>query len=574
MKIAALILLSVILFCSESKLIPGFEDGNPEALKEYIEKAKNFVPKSNEKRYIEQSEHANEAEEDAAVGPKFARVNKVARALTKGDCGYQVPGISIGVTKGNDVIYKKSFGWADYAGRKRMTEDTLFVLCSNTKPFTGAYVASAINAGSITENSKIRDLLNKKWSHVDPFVDHNLNVEDGILHRVGWYRADTLYDSGQIKTDEETIQALKTWPLQYQFRSKFLYNNYAYALTGEAIAQSRGTNWISDVKNVLLTPLGMSSSTANYSEALATGKMSTYYSLNLNDGSLFAYPKDVNRVVNAVSAAASICSSVNDMTKWLRFQANGGKNTQGVQILPADVLAWSQSPKTADFIFNMESTFSPADLVLTGYAYGWNTGVYRGRDILFHNGAEAGVLTITAVIPTEKVGVVIFLNLELGYTIYSSIGLLTTTLDAALGYTPFINQTTVCTFPCPFYQGCNAAPAPPQEETPTPAPTTPLFNPPLSEYVGNYSHPSFGTFYFQSSSNGLVFNNGAGLSCYTLSQNRDTFPFHCDFTPFFTFPIDSTLYFSRDITTDVTVLNFPYYAWDGVGGTAPFTKDQ
>ncbi|MEU5637700.1 serine hydrolase domain-containing protein [Streptomyces rishiriensis] len=110
---------------------------------------------------------------------------------------------------------------------------------------------------------------------------------------------------------------------------------------------------------------------------------------------------------DAQSPAGGVSSTVRDMSKWLRLQLGNG-TFKGRQVVDADALEETHLPHMVS-----EPPHSPAGR--TGfYGLGWNVSYDdQGRLKLGHSGGFAlGAATNVALLPSEKLGIVVLTNGE------------------------------------------------------------------------------------------------------------------------------------------------------------------
>jgi hypothetical protein len=130
---------------------------------------------------------------------------------------------------------------------------------------------------------------------------------------------------------------------------------------------------------------------------------------NESGGKLRALP--LGSVDNAIGAAG-LNSSVADVAKWLRLQLNRG-TFEGKEIFKRERSAemWAQN------IFLGVNPFPAKDAptqMFSGYGMGWFLNDYRGRKVVSHSGGLDGMITQTAIMPAENLGLVVLTNSETG----------------------------------------------------------------------------------------------------------------------------------------------------------------
>ncbi len=71
----------------------------------------------------------------------------------------QLPGLSVAVLKGPDVVFAKGYGWADAERQRPVTSKTLFPIGSIEKQFTAAAVMRLVEQGQLTLDDPITKYL-------------------------------------------------------------------------------------------------------------------------------------------------------------------------------------------------------------------------------------------------------------------------------------------------------------------------------------------------------------------------------------------------------------------------------
>jgi hypothetical protein len=116
--------------------------------------------------------------------------------------------------------------------------------------------------------------------------------------------------------------------------------------------------------------------------------------------------------IDAGIGLAGLNSSVADVAKWLRLQLGRGK-FEGRQIYSEQRAneMWQQN------IFIPVNSFPQKDAptqMFNGYGLGWFVNDYRGKKLVSHTGGLDGMITQTAMMPSENLGLVVLTNSETG----------------------------------------------------------------------------------------------------------------------------------------------------------------
>jgi hypothetical protein len=110
--------------------------------------------------------------------------------------------------------------------------------------------------------------------------------------------------------------------------------------------------------------------------------------------------------------ACGLNSSVAELANWLRLQLGRGK-FEGKQIISERQIGemWQQN------IFTGVNPFPAKEAptqIFSGYGLGWFLADYRGRKMINHGGGLDGMISQSAMLPAENLGLVVLTNSETG----------------------------------------------------------------------------------------------------------------------------------------------------------------
>jgi hypothetical protein len=115
-------------------------------------------------------------------------------------------------------------------------------------------------------------------------------------------------------------------------------------------------------------------------------------------------------VIDNLAAAASMGSSVKDMSNWLICLLDSGK-FRNKEVIPLAAIKTSQTPKS--IISTARPMFNESNFRL--YGLGWDLQDYNGKQLVYHNGGVNGFVTSVTLLPSEKLGIVILTNTDQNY---------------------------------------------------------------------------------------------------------------------------------------------------------------
>jgi len=313
-----------------------------------------------------------------------------------------IPGMAYAIVKGDQIIYAKGFGVRKQGEPEVVDENTLFEIGSNTKAFTATLIAMLVDDGKLNWTDRVEQHLTD-FQMKEPWVTHEMQVTDILCNRSGMpgYQLDAMALLGFQRP--AIVRAVRWVEPVTSFRSAFAYSNTLYIAAGQLIEEKRGHSWEEDLRERLLQPLGMNSSTGD-PDALPTANVATGH-IVLSDGSLWPIPEDWRYayMLKTDGPAGSIYSNVTDMAQWLRFQLANGK-IDNKQLISSENLAVTRAPRTLE-----TSDISGA---LSSYAMGWMYTAASPLPLLWHNGGTSGMHSAVGFVPGADIGIVVLTNAE------------------------------------------------------------------------------------------------------------------------------------------------------------------
>lgn len=334
-----------------------------------------------------------------AQNPSFVS-DSLDSYIERGMKKWQIPGLSIAIVKDGKVILQKGYGVKELGKDDKVDENTLFIIASNSKLFTGTAVAKLDVEKKLSLNDKVTQYIS--WFKLyDSNSTRLATVRDMLCHRLGTktFQGDfTFWDSNLSK--DSIIWKMRYLKPNGLFRQDYGYCNSAFLVAGQVLEKVTGKTWENYVQDNILTPLGMSNTYMNTAGLAQRNNVSAPHN-NLYTP-LVKIPFDN---VDNLGPATSMVSNVKDLTKWLMLQLDSGRY-EGKRILPWEVLQ-----KTRDINIltgSRKSTVYPTHF--RGYGLGVYAADYNGRQVYWHTGGAFGHVTNVCFVPEEKLGITILTN--------------------------------------------------------------------------------------------------------------------------------------------------------------------
>jgi CubicO group peptidase (beta-lactamase class C family) len=348
--------------------------------------------------------------------------------IQKGLKDWQVPGLAIVIVKDGKVAVMKGFGVKDIVTGEPVDENTLFFIASNSKLFTGTALAQLDYQKKISLNDKITKYF-PDYRLYDTMSTKLVTIRDMLCHRIGTktFQGDFTFWNTKL-TSKEIMMRMRYLKPSTLFRQDYGYCNSCFLTAGEVIPKVTGKSWAQYVTDSLLIPLQMNGSFASSDDmAKRNNKATPYTSSYTNKLMQVPYDKWDN-----LGPAASIISTINDLSHWLLFQLDSGRYN-GKQLMPWDIL---QKTRDVNIITNSrKSTLFP--IHFRGYGLGLFAADYNGRQIYWHTGGAAGMVSNVCFVPEERLGIAILTNND-NQNFFEALRY--QVLDAFLGM-PYVNRS-------------------------------------------------------------------------------------------------------------------------------------
>ena len=388
---------------------------------------------------------------------------------------WQIPCVAVCVIKDGKVVVMKGYGVQEVGTNNKVDTNTLFMIGSNSKAFTGTALAMLDADKKLSLDDHVQKWL-PDFKLYDPWVAKEANIRDLLCHRLGFetFQGDFMYFDSDLTLQEVREKFGKVKPV-YSFRSKWGYTNAAFMTAGEIIPKVTGKTWAEFLEERIFTPLEMNHTLAlSKSIANASNKASAH---TVDKGVLKKIPYGN---IDNMAPAGSISSSVSDMSHWLLMQLNNGRY-HDKQVVSSGAIAQTRLPHS--ILGNGGHMYNKAHFAL--YGLGWFLEEYSGRKFVGHTGGVNGFVTSVAMIPEEKLGIIVFTNTDAN-NFYEALRY--EIMDAYLGL-PYRNYSNV-------YLGFNknqekqaADWLKKKQDTTATKPATSLS---LNAYAGNYTHEVYG----------------------------------------------------------------------------------
>ncbi len=175
----------------------------------------------------------------------------------------QPPGALLGVIIDGELVWVKAAGVREKTGNAPVTPETVFRIASMTKSVTAMAILKLRDDGKLSLDDPVSRYVPELAKLPYPTSDSQvLTVRHLLTHSEG-FPEDNPWGDRQLAQSDETMRAwMKAGiPFSTSPGTAFEYSNYGFAILGQIIAKASGRPYGDYVRDNILKPLGMNSST-------------------------------------------------------------------------------------------------------------------------------------------------------------------------------------------------------------------------------------------------------------------------------------------------------------------------
>eukprot|EP00116_Pleurobrachia_bachei_P003539 sb/3463801/ len=457
------------------------------------------------------------------------------------ECHKGIASFTVSAVKNNDELaFLKSYGYANNEDKIPAVNETRFSIGSISKSFTAYLASKYVQEGKIRWDQTLTEAFadyGVEFSFVGENRDHSLTITDALSHRTGLKTYDWLLVDGRNYSKAYWItKLLPHFEQEVSVRYNFIYNNWLYSLIGYLLELIGGKPFEDQIREVMFEPLGMTETMFVSDEAyreLSGNKIAVPYKEG-KDSKLFPIPQYVMEYIGFHNPAGGIVSTAGDMAKYMGALLNAYNDEPG-SILDRDTLLNITEPR---IIMNgqigdlciIHTPIFPVTEKQYGYAMGYIAAAYREYQMINHGGSTYGQFSQMSIIPEKKIGVFTALSgydaLGLPHQIQRLIYMYF--LDSLMEVEPWLNSSSICTFPKPWTDACDGSFESVEVEYMQPREN-------LTIYEGIYYNPVYPDLNVTLHNGTLMFVLGLGNG--TLLEEKDK-PLH-SFTAIINLPTDA-----------------------------------
>jgi CubicO group peptidase (beta-lactamase class C family) len=332
----------------------------------------------------------------------------IADVMTK----EHVPGLSLAVVKGNEVVYARGFGARRFKDNAPATPNTLYGVGSCSKAFTASALMQLVEQGKLSVHDPVKKHLPefKVGKEENPITLHHLLTHSSGIPDLGGANVEILRYLG---VDEKWVPFSSFEDLILHVNSaknevaaepgkRFFYLNEGYSLLGLIIERVSQLRYEYYVRDKILKPLKMDRSTFSREEFEKDADVMTPYFMEKKDGAVLGTPT-VHPIGRVSYAAGGLMTSVMELSNFLIANMNRGV-FRDVKLVDPALLGEMHKPHVEA---NLSSLFGR---MLYGYGWHMNDNFF-GHTLIGHGGSTGVSSANMSFVPDLNIGVVYACNM-------------------------------------------------------------------------------------------------------------------------------------------------------------------
>jgi len=325
--------------------------------------------------------------------PKWAdaieRGRQIARA---GVIDQNLPGLSVAVGVGGEIVWAEGFGWANLETRVPVAPDMRFRIGTASKVLTSAAVGLLLEKGRLELDDEIQ-------TYVPAFPKKQWPV---TLRQVMGHLAGVRNDAGdeenlstRCERTGDGLQRFAESPLRFEPGTQYRYSNYGWILVSAAVEAAADERFVTFMRRQIFEPLGMDATTPNVSMEPSSDRATFYFPKFAADPRYGPQPpREVD--YSCFAGSAAFVSTPSDLVRF-GMAINSGKLLQ---------------PATVQLLQAPQRLRSGEE---TGYGLGWDleTVLLAGEQTRAagHNGEVMGGMVVSFItFPKHRIVVAVTSN--------------------------------------------------------------------------------------------------------------------------------------------------------------------
>lgn len=320
----------------------------------------------------------------------ISAVEQARRLVRAAAVEQNLPGLSVAVGAGGDLVWAEGFGWAHLANRVPVTPEMRFRIGTASMPLTSAAVGLLVERGRVNLDDEIQVHVpaypKKEWPvTLRQLMAHLAGIRDDAGGEEPVAVRDDQPDSLRCQRPVEGLPRFAESALRFEPGTDFRHSSFGWVLVSAAVEAAAQEPFSTFVRKAVFEPLGMTDTTEESSPEPSPDRATFYFPRVAADP---RYGPDEGREVDysCFSGAAAFVSTPSDLVRF-GIAMSSGKLLQPVTVTELQTSERRRSGQE------------------TGYGLGWDleTAELAGKStrLVGHDGLVMGGMTTSFMIFPE-----------------------------------------------------------------------------------------------------------------------------------------------------------------------------
>lgn len=356
---------------------------------------------------------------------KWSAAVEQARQIVRTSAAEQnIPGVSVAVGIGGDMIWAEGFGWANLENKVPVAPDTLFRIGTASKVLTSAAVGVLLEKERLNLDDEIQAYVpgfpKKDWPvTLRQLMGHVAGVQNDAGDEEPISPREDAPQSLRCKRPVDWLERFADRPLLFEPGTDYRYSNFGWILVSAAVESAAQEPFGTFMRTQVFEPLGMNNTTADPSPEPSQDRARFYFPRFSADP---RYGPDEGRELDysCFSGSANVMSTPSDLVRFGNA-INSGKLLK---------------PETIQLLQTSQRLASGQE---TGYGLGWDVETAdlagQSRIVVGHDGELMGGMTSSFLIFREQ-GIVVAVTTNTSYADTAALALKVAQAFASPGSSP------------------------------------------------------------------------------------------------------------------------------------------
>lgn len=280
-------------------------------------------------------------------------------------------------------------------------------------------------------DTPIRDIL-PDFKHANKTINDEATIVDFMSHRTGLAPKNMLWlheSAGVNLRRNETLKMTSYLETVFEFRTRWLYSNWGYAIADQIIQRLSGKSWVTFLSERVLMPLGMNRTVTEHSPKIQN--VAQAY-MALSDGTPFHLPRPSVEDGVIMEGAVGIQASLLDLIKYSQNIMEAADDQISKNVTSTERSPSKQLPTLLQGHVDLSPTPSKLE---RSYALGWirtmlpgplgtvglnplyvdamplvGKGLKEPTMVFYHQGSLIDFLSSIHLVPSSRTAIVVMTN--------------------------------------------------------------------------------------------------------------------------------------------------------------------